>query len=36
MPSSAVFNFKGADEVGSPLLLADNEYNTDMFSTAVC
>jgi hypothetical protein len=33
-PSSDVFNFKAADEVGSFLLLANNEHNMDMFSTA--
>uniref|UniRef100_A0ACD6ANS5 Uncharacterized protein n=1 Tax=Avena sativa TaxID=4498 RepID=A0ACD6ANS5_AVESA len=32
--SSSFFNFKGADEAGSLLLLADNEYSRDMFSTA--
>ncbi|KQJ87053.1 scarecrow-like protein 14 [Brachypodium distachyon] len=33
-PSSAIFKFKGADEVGSLLLLADREYSKDTFSTA--
>ncbi|KAM0836410.1 hypothetical protein ACQ4PT_062351 [Festuca glaucescens] len=32
--SSAIFKFKCVDEVHSLLLLADGEYNTDMFSTA--
>ncbi|XP_048527143.1 scarecrow-like protein 9 [Triticum urartu] len=33
-PSSAIFKFKGVDEVRSLLLLANGEYNTHIFSTA--